>query len=246
MGQTLLSGNLILVSVLFLQLVSFTSAFYNPECSSETPSFFCPDPEVLKYVHERDEGKVAGVNRDIRRTLDLGCNEFIRNPFKADDLYGVDFKGNKELNISSWDANVDFLPFPDNFFDYVTAYDFLEHVLRILYLPTSQNNPKPYLVRYPFVELMNEIHRVLKPNGFFSSCTPMYPEAAAFSDPTHVNYLDQSTFLNYFDTEKRWGSLYGFTAEGFNFRPAVKIESHLHLTGEAIKSSKCLAEIFAS
>lgn len=44
---------------------------------------------------------------------------------------------------------------------------------------------------------MNEIHRVLVPGGYALFIFPAYPSNDAFSDPTHVNYLTNSS-INYF------------------------------------------------
>ena len=37
------------------------------------------------------------------------------------------------------DLVVDPIPFPDDSFEYVTAYDFLEHIPRLIYTPTRRN-----------------------------------------------------------------------------------------------------------
>jgi SAM-dependent methyltransferase len=57
---------------------------------------------------------------------------------------------------------------------------------------------------------MNEIYRVLKPNGIFLSFTPAYPHAEVFRDPTHVNIISDQTFGVYFDDTNRWAEMYGF------------------------------------
>jgi hypothetical protein len=137
----------------------------------------------------------------MSRTLDLGCGDKPRNPFHADELYGVDVRDNLAGNIKSADLVIDPIPFDDESFDYLTAYDFIEHVPRIIYAPKR---------RHAFVEVMNEIHRVLKPGGLFLSHTPAYPHGVAFRDPTHVNIITDETFPLYFDDETRWASIYGF------------------------------------
>lgn len=120
------------------------------------------------------------------RTLDLGCGENPKNPFQADESFGIDIRGNERLKtVKCADLAVEPIPFPEGYFDFVTAFDFLEHVPRILYLPAR---------RFPFVEVMNEIYRVLKTNGVLLSHTPAYPYAPAFRDPTHVNIITRGDF----------------------------------------------------
>ena len=135
------------------------------------------------------------------RTLDLGCGKFVKNFFKADRFYGVDIQDNSSLNIKKADLVLEDIPFETNSIDYITAYDFLEHIPRIIYYPER---------RLPFVNLMNAIYRVLKVNGIFLSYTPMYPFGEAVRDPTHVNYITQETFTLYFDNINKWASMYGF------------------------------------
>jgi SAM-dependent methyltransferase len=136
------------------------------------------------------------------QTLDLGCGASPRNPFNADAIFGIDIREDPDRNIKYGDLNIEPIPYPDSSFDYLTAFDFLEHVPRVLYAPAR---------RFPFVELMNEIHRVLKPDGVLLSHTPAYPFAEAFQDPTHVNIVTENTFTKYFDRQHKWAGIYGFT-----------------------------------
>ena len=126
-------------------------------------------------------------------SLDLGCGETIRNPYQANQVVGLD--------IEDADLAIEPIPYANEYFDYVTAYDFLEHIPRLLYVPQR---------RYPFVELMSEIYRVLKVGGKFLSSTPAFPHSAAFQDPTHVNIITPDTFYEYFDDQKTWAKMYGF------------------------------------
>lgn len=135
------------------------------------------------------------------RTLDIGCGTTPRNPFQAEHVFGIDIRDDAARNIKYADLAVEPIPYADDAFDFVTAFEFLEHVPRVLYAPSR---------RFPFVELMNEIHRVLKPGGVLLSHTPAYPYPQAFQDPTHVNIITESTFANYFDDRKTWASIYGF------------------------------------
>ena len=142
-----------------------------------------------------------------KKSCDLGCGTKIRNPFNASELYGVDIRDGLEGSddfIKSADLTVEPIPFQTEFFDYVTAFDFIEHIPRVIYNPKRRN---------PFVELMNEVYRVLKVGGIFLSSTPAYPKYQVFRDPTHVNIITDETFLLYFDNKYRWASMYGFNGK---------------------------------
>lgn len=137
----------------------------------------------------------------MTKALDIGCGAKPKNPFNAAEVYGVDVRDDIVANVFRADLVVDDIPFPAEVFDFVTAHDFLEHVPRLIYCPQRRN---------AFVEVMNEIWRVLKLNGLFMSFTPAYPNPAAFRDPTHVNIITEETFPLYFDDVHRWASGYGF------------------------------------
>jgi hypothetical protein len=81
------------------------------------------------------------------KTLDLGCGGIPRNPFKADLLYGIDIRDSANPNIARSDLAQEGIPHGDASMDYITAFDFIEHVPRVVYLPQ---------IRYSFIELMNE------------------------------------------------------------------------------------------
>lgn len=145
----------------------------------------------------------------VRRTrhLDLGCGLRPRNPYKRDDLYGIDIRDSISMDgaeIRKADLSVDKIPFPDNYFDSVSAYDFFEHVPRVLQSTTG--------IRFPFVELMNEVWRVLRPNGRLYASTPMYPHPMAFQDPTHVNILTRNSHI-YFTRPELLAKMYGFNGD---------------------------------
>jgi len=140
----------------------------------------------------------------LKKSLDLGCGFNPNNIFNADEIYGVDIRDNLGNNILKADLAIEPIPFESEFFDFVTAFDFIEHIPRVAYTPHRRNC---------FVELMNEIYRVLKIGGSFLSLTPAYPHAEAFRDPTHVNIITEDTLPLYFGSKYRWGSIYGFNGE---------------------------------
>jgi SAM-dependent methyltransferase len=145
--------------------------------------------------------KYKGIDENSK-TLDIGCGTDPRNPFKAKECFGLDIRANESKNIKYADLFTDKIPYDDNSFDYLTAFDFIEHVPRVLYCPA---------LRFCFVELMNEVYRVLKPGGIFLSHTPIFPFPASQQDPTHVNLITEDTFPKYFDDSSRFASMYGFT-----------------------------------
>ena len=148
------------------------------------------------------------------RHLDLGCGSRPHNPYHRDELHGVDIADPRAaLPLQFRQANLALqpIPYPDGYFDSVSAYDFIEHVPRVL--PTADGLG----TRFPFVELMNEVWRVLVPGGLFYASTPAYPHAAAFQDPTHVNIITLETH-KYFTRPETLGRLYGFRGGSRNRR----------------------------
>ena len=140
------------------------------------------------------------------KTLDLGCGSKPRNPFNASILYGIDSRSDLESHIFESDLSVSPIPFEDNSFDFCTAFDFLEHIPRVLRVGNE--------TKYPFISLMNEIYRVLRPGGLFLHSTPAYPAKEAFQDPTHVNIITYDTFPFYFCNPHLGSKNLGYGFEG--------------------------------
>ncbi len=140
----------------------------------------------------------------MSKHLDLGCGSKPRNPYQCSELYGVDLDvpaGSdrfKQANLT-----LQPIPFADSHFDSVSAYDFLEHIPRIF--PTVDGLG----TRAPFVELMDEIWRVLMPGGKLYAQTPAFPHQAAFQDPTHVNFITWDAHC-YFTRPMVAARIYGF------------------------------------
>ena len=138
--------------------------------------------------------------------LDLGCGAVPRNPYRRDQLIGVDIapRGSEQGHeIVQANLSLQAIPFEDERFDSVSAFDFFEHVPRVLPTPDGR------ATRFPFIELMNEISRVLKPGGMLYALTPCYPSSEAFQDPTHVNIITDRSHV-YFAGPQPLGRMYGF------------------------------------
>jgi SAM-dependent methyltransferase len=143
------------------------------------------------------------------RHLDMGCGNRIRNPYQAQELYGVDFGCSlPQERFRKADLSLDPLPFDDGFFDSVSAYDVLEHIPRVVCInaPEAASGMK---TRNCFIELMNEVWRVLKLSGRFYAVTPAFPSKKAFIDPTHVNFITDRTH-HYFCGNHPLAGMYGF------------------------------------
>lgn len=67
------------------------------------------------------------------------------------------------------------IPLKENSFDNILAVNVLEHIHR-------------------FVELMNELHRILRSTGVLHIVVPNREDVIAFADPTHVRLMDMQTF----------------------------------------------------
>jgi SAM-dependent methyltransferase len=139
----------------------------------------------------------------------LGCGPNPKCIFDCKEIWGIDVVDYQSPRIKIADLAIEPIPFENEEFDIVTAYDFIEHIPRVIYCPQRRNS---------FVELMNEVYRVLKPGGIFYSFTPAFPASAAFRDPEHVNIITEETFPLYFDNNHTW-------AKGYGFRGKFKIES---------------------
>jgi SAM-dependent methyltransferase len=146
---------------------------------------------------------------NTRRHLDMGCGNRIRNPYQAEELYGVDFESNlPPESFRKADLSLDPLPFENGFFDSVSAYDVLEHIPRVVCV-SAPEAPSGMKTRNCFIQLMNEVWRVLKPGGRFYAVTPAYPSEKAFIDPTHVNFITYRTH-HYFCGAAPLAGMYGF------------------------------------
>jgi len=182
--------------------------------------------------------------------LDIGCNSNPRNPFNATKLYGVDIIDLETSHFNYHKCNLiyDALPFSDSSFESVSAYDFLQIVPRNAIINGTG--------MFPFIHVMNEIYRVLKPGGIFYAITPGYPRNEAFVDPTSVNFITKKTHT-YFLSPKYKASMYGFqgkfkivrkvkwvklTQETRNDRRLIKVLKNIFYTIYFIKKSHLIWE----
>jgi len=162
----------------------------------------------------------------MTRHLDLGCGGKPRNPYDCDELFGID-QSNWFTNaeVRACKLGLDPFPFPSDYFDSVSAYDLLEHI------PRQAIDYANKEIHFPFIEVMQEVWRVLKPEGKFLALTPTYPARQAFQDPTHVNFITEDTHW-YFCGIEPHAARYGFTGhfEKLSVRPVLPEELYGELT----------------
>lgn len=167
--------------------------------------------EVVDFVVAKNNALCEGDSA----ALDLGSGGKPRNPFRATKVYGVDINkvDGKWDHVVQSDLSCQPIPFEEASFHCCSAYDFIEHIPRIALEPSGpQMEMKTF---FPFVRLMNEIYRVLVPNGYFVQFTPAYPAKQAFQDPTHVNIITEDTMPAYFCATPNYrgspiAKMYGF------------------------------------
>jgi SAM-dependent methyltransferase len=155
------------------------------------------------------------------RHLDLGCGDRPRNPYARGQVSGVDIRpapGGTGFDYRVANLALQPIPWADGTFGSVSAFDFVEHVPRILATPDGTDTI------FPFVRLMQEVWRVLAPGGLFYALTPAYPHPEAFVDPTHVNIITDATH-DYFCGEEPVAAMYGFAGR---FRALRAEWAHVH------------------
>jgi SAM-dependent methyltransferase len=121
----------------------------------------------------------------------LGCGanrnkkvRFEEIPQDWTDLTTLDIDPSVKPDVS-WDLNNPHLPFDDNRFDEIHAYEVLEHC--------GQQGDWRF-----FFEQFADFWRVLKPGGYFVATVPMWDSPWAWGDPGHTRVIPRQAliFLN--------------------------------------------------
>lgn len=158
------------------------------------------------FFNQFDQSTASSIDFLSARSLDLSSGPSPKNPFRASIAYGLDIRESMESNVLACDLFTQDPPFPDEYFYFVTAFDFLEHILRVLYIGNK--------IRFRFVELMGEVFRMLAPGGFFFLYTCV-SKSCCLPRPYTCKIITDSTFPMYLCQEENSrkppaASLYGF------------------------------------
>lgn len=133
--------------------------------------------------------------------LDLGCGTLKKGRLGLDrcpadpvdivfDLERFEYPGSGVIDpLGSYVAgfaktgySVGGLPFPDNSIKSVVTHHVLEHI--------GDN----------FIPLMDELYRVLEPDGILLAITPLFPSHSAIADPDHRRYFCEGTWESFCGT----------------------------------------------
>jgi len=133
--------------------------------------------------------------------LVIGCGsvKYKRLPFEgvpqefSNDVITLDFNSDHKPDVV-WNLNNFPLPFEDNVFDEIHAYEVLEHL-------GSQGD------HVAFFNLFNELHRIMKDGGLLFGTCPKWDTMWAWGDPSHSRIISHGTmiFLNQNEYTKQIG-----------------------------------------
>lgn len=105
--------------------------------------------------------------------LDLGCGRLKKGRI------GIDRHPDKGVDIVLDLANEP-LPFEDSSIESVISHHFFEH-----------------LYPHQFIAAVDEVYRVLKPEGIFRCITPCFPARNAVDDPDHKMFITEWTWMTF-------------------------------------------------
>jgi SAM-dependent methyltransferase len=145
---------------------------------------------MKEILYDRKE-LIIGCGRKLTKQIQHACL-----PAEFKNLTTLDIEPDHDPDIL-WDLNKRPLPFEDDTFDEIHAYEVLEHIGR----------QGDYIA---FFEEFSEYWRILKPGGLLVGTCPSYKSGWAWGDPSHVRVLTQGTIS--FLSQEQYASQVGTTS----------------------------------
>jgi SAM-dependent methyltransferase len=129
------------------------------------------------------------------RELLIGCGrdrskKVKHTPFEWQNLITLDSDPDRKPDIT-WDLELLPLPFADDQFDEIHAYEVLEHT-------GSQGDYRFFFAQF------SEFWRILRPNGFFIGTVPMWTSPWAWGDPGHKRIIPKESFVFLDQSTMEW------------------------------------------
>lgn len=155
-----------------------------------------------------DIDKLLAENAGIK--LDIGCGE----NKQQGGFVGIDIRDVPGVDIVH-DVEVYPWPLPDECVVIAVCSHLVEHI-----------NPH----KFGFVNFMNEIWRVLKPDAWIAIACPYAYSPGFAQDPTHCNMINEATFT-YFDPDQPLYQIYKpkpWRIASLNWSPVGNIETILY------------------
>jgi len=120
--------------------------------------------------------------------LNLGCG---LKPMAGKGIINHDIERHHEFVDVEWDLDIMPWAWQDNEFAQIYSIDVFEHLIPNL------------------IQVLNECHRILKPDGILHLKYPLYTSARIHDDPTHRHFYSLNS-VDYVDDKTDYGKRYGF------------------------------------
>lgn len=128
------------------------------------------DKRLVVHGQPKSWGELTTLDNNHDHKPDVVFDLTKIGPFKAQDPWGT------IRDICNR------MPFEDNTFDEIHAYEVLEHI-------GQQGDYRTFFAQF------EEFHRILKPGGFFCATCPSWQSIWAWGDPSHTRVITSGTLV---------------------------------------------------